>query len=203
LVDVLQQDIPPLRSVHPTISPELDAIVGKCLEKDPGQRYASARALADDLRRYLNGDAVMARPTGPVARLARKARKHPRLTAAFVVLASAIVATAGWGGYQSWRSARQTELAEALGQETQTIEWLYRAAQMSPLHAIEPQRQQVRARMTRVEQMMRESGSLGFGPGHYALGRGFLTLGESPTALEHLRTAWDSGYRTADTAMAL
>lgn len=203
LVDVLRGDVRPLRSLQPRLSPELDAIIMKCLEKEPQHRYPSARAFADDLRRYLDGDPILARPTGILGRLAKKARKNPRLTTAFLTLISLIVVVGGWGAYGYWRATRQAELAQKLGQEIRDIEWLFRAAQMSPLHAITTQKQQVRQRMSRLAHMMDEIGSLAYGPGHYAQGRGFLTLGDYPKALEHLERAWKSGYQTADTAAAL
>ena len=203
LVDVLEREFKPLRAVQPTVSPELDAIVAKCLEKDPRLRYVSARALADDLRRYLNGDPVTARATGVVGRVARRARRHPRLAVAFAAMTAVLVALAAWAGYGSWRSARQAALAGRLGEEIRDVEWMFRAAQMSPLHAIGPQTQLVRQRIARLERIMAEAGSIAYGPGHYAIGRAFLTLREESTALDHLELAWRSGYRTPDTSMAL
>lgn len=47
--NVVNQQPEPLGLENPLYSPALDAIIGKCLEKDPDKRYASARALADDL----------------------------------------------------------------------------------------------------------------------------------------------------------
>lgn len=203
LVDVLEGDVKPLRSVQPTLSPDLDAIVTKCLERDPQLRYPSARALADDLRRYLDGNPVLARPTGTLRRVAKRARRHPRIAAAFVALIAATLAIGTWGAYGYWRARRQAELAQHLGQEIRDLEWLFRAAQMSPLHSIEKEKRQVRQRMSRLDATMGELGSVAFGPGHYALGRGFLTLGDYSTGLRHLDTAWNSGYRTADIATAL
>ena len=57
---------------------DLEAICLKCLEKVPSQRYATAQALADDLRRYLNGQPVIARRIGPVQRAWKAIRRHPQ-----------------------------------------------------------------------------------------------------------------------------
>ncbi len=68
---------------------ELDWIVMRCLEKEPGRRYASPDALAEDLRRYLNKEPVLARPPSTMYQMRKFARKHrvPVVSAAFVMLA--------------------------------------------------------------------------------------------------------------------
>ena len=54
-------DVPlPLRSKNPEVSPAFSAIVMKCLTKDPQRRYPTALALADDLRRFVDGKEVLA-----------------------------------------------------------------------------------------------------------------------------------------------
>src|SRR5262245_15366302 len=50
------------RTHHPAMSRDLDAIVLKCLEKDVGRRYGTARELVRDLERYQAGEPVQARP---------------------------------------------------------------------------------------------------------------------------------------------
>jgi serine/threonine protein kinase len=52
-----------IRQLNPRVPNDLEAIVFKCLEKDPTQRYRTGRELANDLDRWLEGNAVQARPT--------------------------------------------------------------------------------------------------------------------------------------------
>jgi hypothetical protein len=66
------------RAVDPSIPAGLEAIVLKCLEKERSARYDSARALAEDLDRFLAGEPVKARPTGLGYRLRKRAR-DPRV----------------------------------------------------------------------------------------------------------------------------
>jgi mono/diheme cytochrome c family protein len=73
------------------IPPELEAICLKCLEKNPGRRYPSALALADDLQRFQGGQPVTARRTGAFGRGWKWMRRHPQgaaLIAALALLAS-------------------------------------------------------------------------------------------------------------------
>jgi serine/threonine-protein kinase len=86
LAEVLRQvaecDPVPPRQRRPSVPRDLDAIVVKCLAKEPHRRYPSAAHLADDLRRFLQRQPVQARPTNWLRRWWRRARRHPRTTLA-------------------------------------------------------------------------------------------------------------------------
>jgi serine/threonine protein kinase len=72
---VLRDDpTPPTRS-HPDVPADLEAVCLKCLEKEPARRYESARALADDLGRFLADTRVTAEPPAERDRLARLAAR--------------------------------------------------------------------------------------------------------------------------------
>src|SRR5579863_9026487 len=58
LLRLLQGEVTPIGRRAPGLPPDLQRVVMKCLEREPERRYDSARALAADLRRYLDGDPV-------------------------------------------------------------------------------------------------------------------------------------------------
>jgi predicted Ser/Thr protein kinase len=85
---------PPSR-YNKAVPRSLETICLKCLSREPADRYASAEALADDLKRFLAGEPIRARPPGPVARGWHWLRKHPTaVTAGAVVLL--LIAVALW-----------------------------------------------------------------------------------------------------------
>src|SRR5262249_40028124 len=93
---ITQDPVPPSRLNH-TVPRDLDTICLKCLHKEPGRCYASAAALADDLRRFGEGRPIRARPVGWAERSWRWCRRNPA-AAALVATAVALVGLAFGGG---------------------------------------------------------------------------------------------------------
>ncbi|MGD9634168.1 MAG: serine/threonine-protein kinase [Pirellulales bacterium] len=63
---VINDPAPSPRKFSAHIPRDLETIVLKCLEKEPGRRYQSARELTEELRRYLGGAPIQSRPVGPI-----------------------------------------------------------------------------------------------------------------------------------------
>jgi WD40 repeat protein len=87
LLEVRSQDPMPLRQLHRQCPRDLETICLKCLHKEPARRYTSALALAEDLRRFLDGRPIEARPTSTAERLVKWARRHPVVAALAAMLA--------------------------------------------------------------------------------------------------------------------
>ena len=82
------------RLLNPKVDPDLSTICLKCLEKDPGRRYPSALALAEDLERWLRDKPIQARPVGFFVRWKKCVQRNPAIAVAAGSLA-AFLATVG------------------------------------------------------------------------------------------------------------
>jgi serine/threonine protein kinase len=117
------------RQRNRAVPAELETIVLKALEKNPAERYATAQELADDLRRYLEDKAILAKRPTLGRQLARWSRRHKG-----VVLAASLVLLALLGGIAAttWQAVRatgaedqaKTALVEARQAGQQTLEAL-------------------------------------------------------------------------------
>ncbi|QOY85663.1 serine/threonine-protein kinase [Paludibaculum fermentans] len=103
------EDLPALSSVNPAVDRDLDSIVRLSTHREPDRRYPSARSLAEDLLRYLEGRPVTARPDTISYRLSKFVRRNRSATA---ILLAAILSTVVAVGLFSWQW-RQTRRAES------------------------------------------------------------------------------------------
>jgi WD40 repeat protein len=112
LLQVLSDEPVPPRSYRPKVPRDLETVCLKCLEKEPHRRYASAQALADDLRQFLDGQPVTARPVTPFERALKWARRRPAVAGLVALVAAVTLAGVGLVTWQ-WRSAvEQRNLAD-------------------------------------------------------------------------------------------
>ncbi len=93
---VIQQQEPSrLGSVDTLYRGDIEIIAAKALEKDKTQRYATAAQLASDIRRYLHGEAILARPPSALYQLRKFARRHKAIVASLAgIFATLLIGTA-------------------------------------------------------------------------------------------------------------
>ncbi len=98
-----QEPVPPQR-LNPKLPRDLETIALKCLEKNPSRRYASTEALAGDLRRWIDGKPIAARPVAPIEHAWRWCRRRPAVAA--LAAAFLLAFTGGYLGMSVlWRRA--------------------------------------------------------------------------------------------------
>lgn len=116
---VMQMNLPLPHRQCPDTPRDLETICLKCLRKEPGQRYASAMDLAEDLRRYLEGRPILARNVSRLEKVIKWCRRYPALTfatsAAFILLIALLVSARAQNAVirEAYETARRNlQLAE-------------------------------------------------------------------------------------------
>ena len=92
VLQILRDEPPKPRTLRAAISRDLQTICLKCLEKEPSRRYQTAAELADDLRRFLRGQPVLAHPITQFERLYRWCRRQPAIASLLATLMVALAA---------------------------------------------------------------------------------------------------------------
>lgn len=110
---------PPLppRQIEPSVPPDLETICLRCLEKDPDRRFASADALADDLRRYLHNEPIASRHVSRRERAWLWCRRNPLIAG---LAAGLLVAVAFGLGGTSYKAVEASRAATSFQQESRT-----------------------------------------------------------------------------------
>jgi eukaryotic-like serine/threonine-protein kinase len=111
LRQILNEDPRPLRQHDRTIPVELETIVMKSVAKSPGERYASAGEMADDLRRFLDERPILAKPPTVIDRARKWARRHPSYVAATLLFLLFSLIGMGIGAARISREQQRTEQA--------------------------------------------------------------------------------------------
>jgi len=164
------------------------------MRKDPGQRYPTALALAEDLQRFLDGQTVAARPRTLSYRAVtwlRRSRVASLSLAAGLLLG---LGAMGLGLRAAWWARHEGELAQRFEQIVDRADAIVRQDAMLPPHDIRKARAHFWEQVATVRAEMERGGSVR--PlGLCALGRAELLHGDPAKALEHLESAWGAGLR--------
>jgi tetratricopeptide (TPR) repeat protein len=113
LIDRIRQSDPPrLKTLAPKVPLDLETIIHKAVEREPSRRYATAAAMAEDLRRFLEGRPILARQASKAERTVRWFRRNPWVTAFLVALMLGLFASA-WQAVRATQAERAARSAEA------------------------------------------------------------------------------------------
>ncbi len=190
--------MPPSR-LAPGIPRDLQTIILKALEKDPARRYGSARAFGEDLRRFLDGDPILARRPSIAYRAEKLLRKNRLVAAAFGLL---VLAT-GYGLLSSLRARSQVRFAQRLGQDVERLDSRIFQVRSLPRHDAGPELEEVRLELARLQAETEQQGRWAQGPARLALGRGYLALGDLEKAKTQLEAARKAAPKDPEVAQAL
>jgi WD40 repeat protein len=99
--------------LQPRTPHDLETICLKCLQKEPRKRYADARALIEDLRRFRAGEPILARPTSPWERTIKWVRRRPQVAGLLALVALGVAILVAGELYYSHQLKQRTDVAVA------------------------------------------------------------------------------------------
>lgn len=111
VVQILQDEPPSPRRLQASVPRDLETVCLKCLEKDPSRRYATAKELADELRRFLDGRPILARPISRWEHAGRWCRRNPVVAALLTAVVVALAAGATMSTTLAIKAQRNANLA--------------------------------------------------------------------------------------------
>lgn len=136
LLQVLEDDPRPPRRLRDDIPRDLETICLKAMSKSPGARYHRAAALAEDLRRYLAGEPVLARPEGYVRHFRRWCRRYPLAVCLFLAVVFGSSGAVLYLSSLSDRFVRETALESARAEAAMLDEnWRFYAERVDGLNS--------------------------------------------------------------------
>jgi serine/threonine protein kinase len=187
----------------PRVPSDLMRIARKAMSPWPEDRYASPRAMGEDLRRYLNHEPLEASPPTPLHRARLWIRRHRPMAVALLILGLSATFFGAWAWRTRLLAQRQARAAQAFGQESKACEDLMSLANLSPQDSQYGLYAQIRSRMDALQKAMAEMGPEGIAPGYLALGKMRLRMDDLEAAEDCLQRAWNAGAREGEPAELL
>jgi serine/threonine protein kinase len=137
-----EEPVPP-RALDRSIPEDLETITLKALAKEPGERYGTAKELADDLRRYLNHEPIRARRPSLVERAWKWAHRHKAIIGAAVATLLLAVVLLAASTVVVWGAKEEAE--RALSERANALQQALEQEQQATRNALEAGRQRARA----------------------------------------------------------
>ncbi len=184
-----EEDLDPIQQYHHVIQGRIGSMQG--LTPDWAELIQALTDLSPSQRPSASAVLVRLERIRSKPERRRRRRQRTALIAAAAVAVTAIVALMVHSRFQSQRAAA---IAGELALQTRDVEWVTRAAALSPPRDIRPLRAQVYRHMDALKGRIQALGKAAQGPGLHALARSAAALGRPEEALRHLGAAKDLGY---------
>jgi WD40 repeat protein/tRNA A-37 threonylcarbamoyl transferase component Bud32 len=182
LRQVRETEPPRPSSLCPGLDRDLETVCLKCLEKEPGKRYASAEGLADDLARWLRGEPIVARPSSIRERVVRWAKRRPAAAALIGVSGAALLSIGALAGVL-WHQAEMRARADRLQATTERQQNQRLQEQATAQRRLNARLQEQRDLVIEREKQARHY----LYAAHIGLAQQALEIGHAQRALELLR----------------
>jgi serine/threonine-protein kinase len=193
------------QALNPAVPADLETICLKCLAREPGRRYGSAEDLADELERFLNGEAIRARPARPLARLGRWCRRRPLVALLAAALLLSVVLGSGLAIWQWWQANEHARRAdreriraeESFRQAHQAVNDFCARVNESPARGLETVRRELlEAALPYYERFLQERGQdpalrAELADTHFRIATITAAIGPAPRALDAYERALD------------
>jgi serine/threonine protein kinase len=190
--NVLKQDPPHLSPSK--ISPNLIAIVHKCLAKDPVHRYQSVKELSNDLNSFLAGDPVKARNINSLQRIQSKIRKHPWGSLLTSLLLLVIVVSTWMLISQKFESNKYAQRVQKYAFISKEIEQKVRQQHMLPHHNLADEYSKINDSLANMLSLIDENDSLSNGPLYATMGQAYMLMNQSEKSVKSFQKAQSSGF---------
>ncbi|MBI2898917.1 MAG: protein kinase [Planctomycetes bacterium] len=194
LRSIAEKDPKPLRKLDGRIDRDLETIVMKCIEKDPTRRYQTAFQFAEDLTRYLEGEAIEAHPASVLYRCRKWFAKRPMLSVLLAVVGISALggllfawSTRKFGREAQRRQAEEHRAAVAHVEEASRVVERWDLSAYLPPRDLKPLREELVGALD----LCRKALQLwpGMAEAHHAMARCLARLGRFREALPHARSA--------------
>jgi len=196
---ILEEEPPSLLRAAPGLPRDLDRIASRAMEKEPGGRYPTAEAFAEDLGRFQRGEAVLAVRAGWLERTVKWTRRNRALSRTLGAAAAAVLLAGGWALLSSRRAGLAALEAARLGALAEEMDATLRQEHLSPPHDLRP----ALSRIHGLAAGLRPAADRGDGPASFALGKGLELTGDVEGSRAAYQRAWDSGFRTPQVSEGL
>jgi serine/threonine-protein kinase len=168
------------RLLRPDAPRDIETICLKCLEKDPARRYSDVGQLSDDLKRFLSGQTILARPAGAIERIGKWARREKPKAVALTVtaVATVLLCVGGW-----WSTARLSALTGDLQAEAKRADAAAREARTE--RNVAQQREQEAARLRIETERQRQIAEQNFRHARQLVDQFINRLADDPRLRQH------------------